>query len=158
MPGDGTRCPPNRPVRGPRRQKNAEAVPQLPPALPARLTQQGHAHAAGGSVQGLAQDEPRRGFLPVVRRRRTACGGPPGATVPHPCDHFYLYGAVEPPPGASFFLALPYLNSRALQRWVAGFAATFPEALPLLVLDKGAGHTAQAVCWPPNVVPLLLPP
>ena len=28
----------------------------------------------------------------------------------------------------------------------------------MLVLDNGAGHKAKAVCWPPNVVPVFLPP
>ena len=28
----------------------------------------------------------------------------------------------------------------------------------MLVLDNGAGHKAKAVRWPPNVVPVFLPP
>ena len=76
----------------------------------------------------------------------------------HQFDNFYLYGAVEPTTGASFFLELPYLNSRAFQRWLDGFAAAFPASLNILVLDNGAGHKAKAVCWPSNVVPVFLPP
>src|SRR5215831_8142332 len=85
-----------------------------------------------GSVRPLkvfAQDETRLGLLPVVRRRVTACGVQPVATVTYQFDNFYLYGAVEPTTGASFFLALPSLNSRAFQRWLDGFAAAFPESL-----------------------------
>jgi hypothetical protein len=92
----------------------------------------------------------------VVRRRITACGIQPVATVTHQGEHFYLYGAFEPTTGASFFLELPYLNSRAFQRWSDRFAATFPESLNILVLDNGAGH--KAVRWPSNVVPVFLPP
>ena len=37
-------------------------------------------------------------------------------------------------------------------------AAAFPSALNLLRLDNGAGHQAQAVPWPSNVLPVFLPP
>jgi len=140
------------------RKKNSEAVTQFQTALPTVLTQQAKEHAAGGPVKVFAQDETRLGLLPVVRRRITAGGVQPVATVTHQCDNFYLYGAVEPTTGASFFLELPYLNSRAFQVWLNGFAATFPASLNVVVLDNGAGHKAKAVRWPSNVVPVFLPP
>ena len=112
-------------------------MPQFQTTLPTVLTAQCENHASVDTLKGLAQDETRLGLLPVVRRRLTACG-------------------VQP--GAHFFLELPYLNSRAFQLWLDGFAAAFPESLHLLVLDNGAGHKAQAVQWPSNVGPVLLPP
>jgi len=115
-------------------------------------------HAPGATLKVVAQDETRLGLLPVVRRRMTACGVQPVATVMPQVDNFYLYGAVEPTTGASCFLALPYLTSRAFQLWLDGFAAAFPESLHLLVLDNGAGHKAKALRWPSNVVPVFLPP
>jgi transposase len=133
-------------------------VTQFQIALPTLLTQQFTDRSAVGPVKVFAQDETRLGLLPVVRRRITARGVQPVATVLHQFDNFYLYGAVEPTTGASFFLELPYLNSRAFQRWLEGFAAAFPESLNVLVLDNGAGHKAKAVRWPSNVVPVFLPP
>ena len=109
-------------------------------------------------VKVFAQDETRLGLLPVVRRRITTRGVQPLATVTYQVENFSLYGAVEPTTGASFLLALPYLNSRAFQPWLDGFAAACPESLNLLVLDNGAGHQAKAVRWPSNVVPVFLPP
>jgi transposase len=85
-------------------------------------------------------------------------GGQPLATVTYQFENFYLYGAVEPTTGASFFLELPYLNTHAFQRWLDSFAAAFPESLNMLRLDNGAGHKAKAVHWPSNVVPVFLPP
>jgi hypothetical protein len=126
--------------------------------LPTVLTQQCKEHAAVGPVKVFAQDETRRGLLPLVRRRMTACGVQPVATVTHQFDNFYLSGAVDPTAGDRFFLARPYLNSRAFQGWLDGFAAALPASLKLLVLDKGAGHKAKAVRWPSNVVPVFLPP
>jgi len=133
-------------------------VTQFQTTLPTVLTQQ---LADRGSVRPLkvfTQDETRLGLLPVVRRRVTACGVQPVATVTYQFDNFYLYGAVEPITGASFFLELPYLNSRAFQVWLDGFAAAFPDTVNVLVLDNGAGHKAKAVRWPTNVVPVFLPP
>jgi transposase len=109
-------------------------------------------------IKVFAQDETRVGLLPVVRRRITACGVQPVATITHRFENFYLYGAVEPTTGAHFFLELPYLNSRAFQVWLDGFAAAFPHTVNILVLDNGAGHKAKAVRWPSNVVPVFLPP
>jgi len=133
-------------------------VTQFQTALPTLLTQQLEARSPGSMVKVFAQDETRLGLLPVVRRRITTRGVQPLATVTYQFENFYLYGAVEPTTGASFFLELPYLNSRAFQQWLDGFAAAFPESLNLLVLDNGAGHKAKAVRWPSNVVPVFLPP
>ena len=126
--------------------------------MPTLLTQQLADYPCTGPIKVFAQDETRLGLLPVVRRRLPACGVQPVATVTYQCDNFYLSGAVEPTTGAHCFLDLPYLNSRAVQRWLDGFAAAFPQSLHLLVLDNGAGHKAKAVRWPANVVPVFLPP
>jgi hypothetical protein len=122
------------------------------------LTQQLESRSSVDTIKVFAQDETRLGLLPVVRRRITARGVQPVATVTYQFDNFSRYGAVEPTTGAHFFLELPYLNSRAFQRWLDGLATTFPDSLNLLVLDNGAGHTAKAVHWPPNVLPVFLPP
>lgn len=106
----------------------------------------------------FAPDESRVGLLPIVRRRITACGVQPIATVTHTFDNFYLYGAVDPTTGDSFFLELPWLNTTAFQVWLDHFAAPFPDSFNLLVLDNGAFHPTKALQWPANVVPVFLPP
>lgn len=106
----------------------------------------------------VAQAERRVGLVPIVRRRITASGVPPLATGSHTCDHCYRYGAVEPTTGDSVFLALPWRNPRAFPLWGDHFAAAFPHACNLLVLDKGALHKAQALQWPSHSAPMLLPP
>ena len=131
---------------------------QFQTTLPTVLTEQFKKHSSVDTFKVFAQDETRLGLLPLVRRRITACGVQPVATVTHQVDHFSLYGAVDPTAGDSFFLELPYLNSRAFQVWLDGFAAAFPASLNLLVLDNGAGHKATAVRWPSNGVPVFLPP
>lgn len=131
---------------------------QFQTTLPTILTQQLADCSSTGTIKVFAQDETRLGLLPMVRRRITACGVQPVATVTPQFDNCYLYGAVEPTTGAHFFLELPYLNSRAFQVWLDGFAAAFPASWNILVLDNGPGHKAKAVRWPANVVPVFLPP
>ena len=131
---------------------------QFQTTLPTVLTEQFKKHSSVDTFKVFAQDETRLGLLPLVRRRITACGVQPVATVTHQVDHFSLYGAVDPTAGDSCCLALPDLNSRAFPVWWDGFAAAFPASLHLRVRDTGAGHTAQAVRWPSNVGPVVLPP
>jgi putative transposase len=131
---------------------------QFQTALPTLLTQQLESHASVQTIKLCAPDETRLGLLPVVRRRIPACGGQPVAPVTYHFDNFSLYGAGEPTTGASVFLELPYLNSRAFQGWLDGFAAALPASLNILVLDNGAGPKAQAVHGPSNGLPVFLPP
>ena len=126
--------------------------------LPTILHHQLEHCSPGTPVKVFAQDESRVGLLPIIRRRITACGVQPVATVTHQFSYFYLYGAVDPTTGDSFFLELPWLNTHAFQIWVDYFAETFPDSFTLLVLDNGAFHKAKAVQWPANVAPVFLPP
>jgi transposase len=133
-------------------------VTQFQTTFPDVLTQQLAGRPSSSPVKVFAQDETRLGLLPVIRRRITACGVQPVMTVTHQFDNFYLYGAVEPTTGASFFLELPYLNSPTFQLWLDAFGAAFPDSYNIVVLDNGAFHKAKAVQWPSHVVPLFLPP
>ncbi len=131
---------------------------QFQTTLPTVLHQQ-PAHCPPGTlVKVFAQDESRVGLLPIIRRCITACGVQPIATVTPTFQSFYLYGAVDPTTGESFFLELPALNSETFQLWLDYFAAAFPQTHNILVLDNGAFHKAQALHWPPNVAPVFLPP
>jgi transposase len=131
---------------------------QFQTTFPVVLQQQSAPRPLGTPVKVFAQDESRVGLLPIIRRRITACGVQPLAPVRQTFESFYLYGAVEPTTGESFFLELPTLNSETFQLWVDYFADAFPQTYNLLVLDNGAFHKAKALRWPPNVAPVFLPP
>jgi hypothetical protein len=132
-------------------------VKAFPTALPAKLAQQLAGNRDGLPVKVFAQDETRLGLQPIVRRRITACGVQPVATVWQRFDNFSLCGAVEPTTGDSFFLELPLLNSAMFQLWLDDFAQTFAMSFNMLVLDKGAFHTATGLRWPGNVAAVPLP-
>ncbi len=106
----------------------------------------------------FSQDESRCGLLTVRRRRLTARGVQPVGTLQHVFDWFYVYGAVAPTTGESFFFELPHLNHRNFQVFLDEFAQAFPDTLNLLVLDKSGGHTAKRLRIPENVRLVWLPP
>jgi DDE superfamily endonuclease len=133
-------------------------MPQFPAALPTKLTQQRAGNREGLPVQVFAQDDTRLGLQPIIRRRITADGVQPVATVWQRFDNFSLLGAVEPTTGDGFFLELPLLNSAMFQLWLDDFAQTFAASFHILVLDNGAFHTAKALRWPPNVATVPFPP
>ena len=97
-------------------------------------------------------------MLTVQRRRLTARGVQPIGTIQHVFQWFYVYGAVAPTSGESFFLELPYLNSQMFQLFLDELARAFPDSLNVLVLDKSGGHTAKRLVVPENVRLVLLPP
>lgn len=104
------------------------------------------------------QDESRCGLLPILRRRITARGVQPLVPAAYRFESFYLYGAVEPLTGESFFLELPLLNTQGFQLFLDHFAATDPASFHLLLLDNGAFHKARALRLPRNVGLLFFPP
>jgi transposase len=73
-------------------------------------------------------------------------------------ESLYLYGAVEPLTGTSFFLEFPVLNTQGFQLFLDHFTATAPTSFHLLLLDNGAFHKARALPLPPNLGLLFFPP
>lgn len=93
-----------------------------------------------------------------MRRRITARGVHPLLSSAYRFESLYLYGAVEPLTGKSFFLELPLLHAQGFQLFLEHFAAPDPATFHLLLLDNGAFHKAQALRLPPNVGLVFLPP
>jgi transposase len=123
---------------------------------------QEHAHSAqqrGYERWRLwAQDESRCGLIPIIRHRITARGVQPLVPSTYCFESLYLYGAVEPLTGDSFFLELPRLNTQCFQLFLDHFAATDPHTFHLLLLDNGAFHKAHHLRLPTNVGLLFFPP
>ena len=106
----------------------------------------------------FVQDESRFGLLPVLRRRITIKGVKPLLPIQHVFENYYLYGAIEPKSGDSFFLEMPYLNSDCFQIFLDQFAINYFDSLNILILDNGAFHKARKLRIPKNLLLLFLPP
>jgi hypothetical protein len=89
-------------------------------------------------VRIFCQDESRFGLLPIQRRRITLTGVKPLGLGQYWFENFYVYGAVEPTTGESFFLELPYLNATNLQIFLEEFAQHYQETLNIVLMDNGS--------------------
>lgn len=103
-------------------------------------------------------DESRLGLHTIRRRRLTAYGTKPVGTIQQRFENFYLYGAIAPRSGDSYFLGLPKLTADLFQRFLDEFAQARPHTLNVLLVDNSRCHTAQALQIPPNVILLFQPP
>jgi putative transposase len=109
-------------------------------------------------IRVFCEDESRFGLLPVQRRRITLHGVKPVGTVQYCFENFYVYGAIEPTTGESFFLELPQLNSALFQIFLNEFAHCYQESVNIILMDNGSCHTAKSLLIPENVRCLFLPP
>lgn len=127
-------------------QEKVTAIPAVPQT------------AAERPIRIFCQDESRVGLLPVQRRRITVSGVKPVGPVQYQFENFYLYGAVEPTTGESFFLELPPLNTVNFQIFLDEFAHHYRDTLNIVLMDNGSCHKAKALVIPEHVVCLFLPP
>ena len=114
--------------------------------------------AASLPIRVWVEDESRFGLMTVLRRRLTLRGVKPVAAYQHQFDFIFLYGAVAPATGDSFFLELPCLDPEHFQIFVDAFGAAFPDSLNLVVLDNGSFHTTPKLRLPNNVRFVHTPP
>ena len=103
-----------------------------------------------------AFDEGRFGLRVGLRKRWCPRGVRPPWLVHDRYEWLWLYAAVEPATGRSFFLLLPRLTKEWFARFLERFAQEVGDARVGLVLDGAGSHRAD-IPWPAQVVPLPLP-
>jgi DDE superfamily endonuclease len=84
-------------------------------------------------------------------------GVKPVRTIQFAFANYYLYGAIEPMTGDSFFLEMPALDSPCFQVFLNQFAQKYRESLNIIILDRGRFHRAKALQLPKNIVLEFLP-
>lgn len=103
-----------------------------------------------------AFDEGRFGLRVGLRRRWCPRGIRPPWIVHDRYEWLWLYAAVEPTTGASFFLLLPRVTKVCFARFLAAFGRETAGERVGMVLDGSGAHRA-AISWPEHLVPLPLP-
>lgn len=93
-----------------------------------------------------------------MRRRLTLYGTKPIGPLQWRFEAFYLYGAVEPATGESFFLEFSHLDSTCFQVFLERLAQHYPHQLHLLQLDNASAHTATSLQIPQNLILFFQPP
>ena len=108
-------------------------------------------------VRDWSQDESRLGLKTITRRLLTLPGVKPVGPIQWEFEAFYLYGAVEPLTGESFFLEFSYLNHVCFQAFLTEFSKTYATSLNILQLDNGSPHLAKKLIIPENIILLFQP-
>ena len=113
--------------------------------------------AQGRPVRYWCMDESRWGLKTLTGRVLTLRGVKPVMPVQWPRDAFWLYGAVEPQTGESFFYRFSHLDSVCFERFLEQFSLAFPQCLNLMQMDQASAHMANWIRWPENVLPIVQP-
>ena len=109
-------------------------------------------------IRYFAQDESRFGLHTLMGRLITACGIKPIGQWQWLFKAFWLYGAVEPATGESFFLQFSHVDTECYQRFLNEFSKAYPDSLNLLQVDNGRFHKGKALVVPENILLLFQPP
>lgn len=91
------------------------------------------------------------------RRRRCPLGGRPPWIVEARYEWLWLYAAIEPTTGASFFLYLPRLDGERFEIFLHEFRRALPAGSIALVLDTSGSHINSQFTWPEGIEPVGLP-
>ncbi len=94
-------------------------------------------------IRYFAQDESRFGLHTIIERLITACGVKPIGQWQWLFKAFWLYGAVEPATGESFFWQFSHVDTQCYQRFLDEFSHTYPESLNILQVDNGRFHKGK---------------
>jgi transposase len=106
----------------------------------------------------FVQDESRFGLHTLVGRILTACGIKPIGKWQWLFKAFWLYGAVEPATGESFFLQFSHVDTECFQRFLDEFSRVYPDSLNIIPVDNGRFHTSKKLVVPENIILLFQPP
>jgi hypothetical protein len=109
-------------------------------------------------VRLWCQDETRIGLHLPRYKRVAAFGVKPRVSEQLLYEYYWLYGAVEPATGESFFTEMPRLDSGCFGSYLRALSKAYPESLNVVIVDGASAHTATKLVVPKNVVLLQLPP
>lgn len=73
-------------------------------------------------------------------------------------EYLWIYGAVDPITGESFFLELPALDTPCFQKFLDELSAAFPTTMNVVLLDGAPPHTAKSLRIPDNILLIRFPP
>ncbi|KAM3098821.1 IS630 family transposase [Phormidesmis sp. 146-12] len=109
-------------------------------------------------IRYFAQDESRFGLHTLIGRLITAVGVKPIGSWQWMFKAFWLYGAVEPATGESFFLQFSHVDTDCYQWFLDEFSRAYPDSLNLLQVDNGRFHKGKDLIVPENVILVFQPP
>lgn len=106
----------------------------------------------------MFQDEAGFGRINKPRYCWCAKGIRPSVPCHHIREYRYVYGAVEPRTGESFFLIMPYCNTACMNKFLEQLSLEFPNDFIVLVCDGAAWHKSKSLIIPDNMELVFIPP
>jgi len=83
-------------------------------------------------VRYWSEDESRMGLHTIQRRKLTGCGRKPQVQVLWDFIYLWLYGAIEPLTGESFFYEFTHLDTVCFEKFLELFASKYPRDLHII--------------------------
>ena len=109
-------------------------------------------------IRYFAQDESRFGLKTLIGKVVTACGIKPIGEWQWLFKAFWIYGAVEPATGESFFLQFSHVDTECFQMFLEEFSKAYPDSLNIIQVDNGRFHASKKLVVPENIILLFQPP
>jgi len=103
-------------------------------------------------------DETRLGLHTIQRRRLTLRGVKPLGKHQWKFKCFWLYGAVSPSTGRSFFWEFSHLDKVCFQAYLQQLSLQYPDELHIIQVDNAPGHLLSTSELPDNIILLFQPP
>src|ERR671932_1658480 len=97
------------------------------------------------------------GLHTIRRRKLTGSGIKPQVQVLWDFIYLWLYGAVEPLTGESFFYEFTHLDTVCFEKFLELFASKYPLDLHIIQVDKVGFHSSLNLSIPENVILLFQP-
>jgi hypothetical protein len=92
------------------------------------------------------------GLHTIRRRKLTGSGIKPQVQVLWDFTYLWLYGAVEPLTGESFFYEFTHLDTTCFEKFLELFASKYPLDLHIIQIDKVGFHNSLNLSIPENVM------
>ena len=105
----------------------------------------------------LCQDETRLGLKTIPGRLITGFGVKPVGESQWKRDCFWLYGAVEPLSGFTFFYEFSHLDRLCFQQFLDLLSQELGDDIAILQVDQASAHTSGLLVWPSNIIPTFQP-
>jgi transposase len=113
---------------------------------------------AKNGLKYWCEDETRIGLKTIERKKITALGVKPLGLVQWNFKAYYLYGAVAPKTGESFWLEFSHLDGMCFQIFLDQLAKKYPTHLNVIQLDNGKFHHSSSLKIPDNIILIFQPP
>jgi transposase len=97
------------------------------------------------------------GLHTIQRRKLTGRGIKPQGKMQWDFIYLWLYGAVEPLTGESFFYEFTHLDTVCFEKFLELFASKYPRDLHIIQVDKVGFHNSLNLSIPENVILLFQP-